>query len=767
MHKKLSHTFVWLVIILVALIAAGCEQLPTVKLPTEEPTPAPPTPTAVVMPEGPYPPAVVSYTPLSGEEVTTDAEIVLQFDQPMDRDSVMQALRISPEVEGEGEWQDSRTLVYQPKALASATRYRVLVEPSAASEEGVPLSSELAFAFSTLSPLDVTRVDPPDGAVDLRADTPLFITFNRAMVPLNCTGQPAQENSPCAPLPLSIEPQVLGNGEWINTSLYRFTPLTGWGAGRAYDVTVEPSATSVGGAPLAVAKTWDFSTAQPRIVEVSPQNGAKGIRLDEGVRITFNTPMDSEVTGGAFTLVTDEGLPVPGAITWLDNNAVLIFTPTQQLALGTRYTIRLGERARAVTSAPLETPGAWWTFTTVPYPSVVSFTPFAGAEGIGVNEPARVTFEGAIDPQTIDEHVEIAADEEIDDLYTYFDQQTGVYRLSWNKKPQTEYCIGVEAGIADIYGNTIDEGEVACFTTGDLPPFIGAATSMDAVTLDAAEPAEIYFLVRNLTGASFSLSELSEANFIKAWETSGAAVRDWTERFDPPDNAAEVAQVALTRGGGPLPTGYYALEWESNEVQQGWQRQLKIAVIDRHVTLKLAAEEALVWVTDLRTGQPVTRTAVQLTDEEDVLLAAGTTDMEGLARIPLSRRENLWERVAAVVGEPGSPGFGVAFTGWNADVSPWDFDITLDPSAAPENNIALSTDRPLYRPGQRVKFKGILRQDEDVQYALPEPDTQVTVSARDARWTEFYSETLPLSEMGAFDGDIELPEDAPIGRYAL
>lgn len=768
MHKKLSHIFLGFIIISIALITAGCGQLPMMELPTEEPTPAPPTPTEVVyaMPEGPYPPTVVSYTPRSGAEVTSDATIVLQFNQPMDRASVVQALRISPEVEGEGAWENNRTFVYTPKALASATRYRVMVEPTAQSEEGVPLSTELAFAFSTLSPLQVTRVAPPDGAVDLRADTPILIAFNRALVPLNCTGQPAQENSPCAPLPLSIEPRVLGSGEWINTSLYRFTPLTGWNAGQSYEVTVEPSATSVGGAALTQPKSWTFSTAPPRVVAVAPQDSAKGVLLDTGVRVTFNTPMDSRVTGGAFSLVTEDGAPVSGAILWQDNSAALVFTPTRQLALGARYTFHVGERARAVTSAPLQNPGAW-SFTTAPPPDVVSFAPFPGAEGIGVNEPVRVTFEGAIDPQTLEEHIEIVADEEIRDFYTYFDQETGVYRLSWDKAPQTEYCISVGSNVADIYGNTLDTGRVACFTTGDLPPFIGAATSLDAVTLDAAESAEIYFLVRNLTGAAFSLSQLSEANFIKTWEIGGPAIREWTERFDPPDNVAAVAPVALTRGGGPLPTGYYALEWQSDEVQHGWQRQLKIAVIDRHVTLKMAAEEALIWVTDLRTGRPVTRTAVQLMDEEDVLIAAGTTDRDGLARIPLSRRENLWERVAAVVGEPGSPGFGVALTGWHADVSPWDFDITLDVSAAPEYNIALSTDRPLYRPGQSVKFRGILRQDDDAQYTLPIPETRVTVSARDAHWTEFYSQTLPLSEMGTFDGSLYLPDDAALGRYLL
>ena len=37
------------------------------------------------------------------------------------------------------------------------------------------------------------------------------------------------------------------------------------------------------------------------------------------------------------------------------------------------------------------------------------------------------------------------------------------------------------------------------------------------------------------------------------------------------------------------------------------------------------------------------------------------------------------------------------------------------------------TDRPVYRPGQTVYFKGILRVDDDAHYSLPEPGTEIDV----------------------------------------
>ncbi len=758
MQKPLRRALHLKLFSILMLVSVGCSQLPA-GLPFFGPTPTA-TPR---LPQSPLPPVILEYTPEAGEEVSTDAEIFMRFNQTMDTESVAEALRITPAVEGALDWEnDERAFVFRPEGLATATRYHVAVGPDAQSVEGVRLSTGLDFSFVTLSPLQVTRVSPEDGDEDMRVDSPVYVAFNRSVVPLECAGQRA-EGETCPALPLRFTPAVLGNGSWVNTSLYRFDPFNGWGAGQQYNAVLSEGVESVSGAVLATAYAWSFNTALPYIQEVLPNSGQKGALLDTGVRIFFNTPMDRMITGSVFNVVSETGEAVPGTITWEDNGALLVFTPTQRLALETRYTVRIGERARAVTSAPLENPGVW-SFTTVPYPRVTAITPGAGLEEVNVHEPVRISLQGAINSDTLDENVVVSPAPE--NLYTYFDEETGVYNLSWDKAPRTEYCVSVGTGVADRYTNSLAEEVTSCFTTGDLEPFIGPATLLNVVTLDASEPARFSFVVRNLERVSFVLSELNEAAFIGEREGQRVEIRDWTETLEPPLNVPTAAAVELTRRGGALPTGYYRLSWSAANAVN-WHNQIEMAVVDRHVTLKLAPEEALVWVTDLRSSEPISRTEVRLVDEDGVLMAAGTTDGDGLVRIPITAQENFWRRIAAVVGRPGEPGFGIALTNWTADVSPWNFGAALNTGPFVPYHIFVNTDRPLYRPGQKVYFRGVYRQDRDVRYELPSLDERVVVRVTSPTGQEVYSATLPLSDFGTFDGEMSLPPEAELGEYTL
>jgi hypothetical protein len=564
---------------------------------------------------------------------------------------------------------DNSTLVFRPKALTSATRYRVSLDTEARSTEGLSLANELVFAFSTVAPLRVTQVDPADAAIEVRADAPVFIAFNRAVIPVNCVGQVARAD--CPALPLKFSPAVLGDGVWINTSLYRFDPLSGWAAGATYQVTLEAGVRSVDGATLAEPTVWYFNTALPVIQEISPQFGQKDVLLETGVRVKFNTPMDQEITGSVFSVRAEDGAIISGTVTWADGGALLVFTPTRRLNLDTRYTVRVGERARAITSVPLQNPQSWM-FETIPAPTVQAFAPADGARGTPVDTPLRITFAGAIDAATVAANLRIEPDPGVENLYGYFDHETNTYQVSWDKEPRTEYCVTLASGVTDVYDHEIAEENSACFTTGDLAPLIGPVSDWDMLTLNAADSARFYFLVRNLDEMDFVLSELDETTFIRGPRIGdGTPLREWAEAFDVPVNRMTAAPVTLTRRGTPLPTGYYALSWTAPL----WgERRVNLAVVDLHLLLKLAPEEALVWVTDLRSGEPISRTAVRLVDQEGVLLAAGTTNNDGLAQIPLSPRSDLWQNVAAIVGEPGAPGFGLAVTSWQAEASPWAFD---------------------------------------------------------------------------------------------
>ncbi len=728
--------------------------LPAPVTPTSPPTIAPPTPA------GPYPPILLDYTPRTGQEVAPDTPITLYFDQPMDQASVVAALRVTPAVEGDYTWPDEATLVFRPKALATAARYRVAVVGEVRSAAGLVSHPELTFSFSTFAPLQVTRVSPQAGDSEVRIDAPVWVAFNRAVVPLDCVGKTAGANMACAPLPLTFAPPIMGTGTWVDTSLYRFDPFRGWDAGVTYNVTLAEGVHSVEGVTLAAPSSWSFSTALPVIRQVSPADGQTNVPLEAAIRVIFNTPMDQEHTGNAFRVRDTGGENVPGVITWADNGATLIFTPALKLKQGMQYTVQLTARARAATSAPLQNPQTW-TFTTVPYPALLTALPRADAINVDVAEPVRLTFIGALHEATLADHVVVTPTR--GNVDAHFDPASGIYQLSWDKDPQTRYCVQLKPGIADIYGNVITASREFCFVTGDWPSFIGMAAPLETVTLDAAKPATVYLLVRNVGSAAFTLSTLDEASFIRGHEVAGAAIRDWKETFKTPRNVATVVPVNLRLRGDALPTGYYQLAW--NNPPWGGQT-IRIGVVDRHVTLKLASTQALVWVTDLRSGEPINRTPVRLVDREGVLIAAGTTDGNGLAVIPISPRTDLWEPVAAIVGEPGKAGFGVAITQWLAEATPWAAGITLDGRAASRYALALYTDRTFYHPGQTVYFRGVVREG-DTRYLLPSSTLPVLVTVRGPSGQEIYSSTVTLSEMGTFDGVFALAGEATPGDYML
>ncbi len=76
------------------------------------------------------------------------------------------------------------------------------------------------------------------------------------------------------------------------------------------------------------------------------------------------------------------------------------------------------------------------------------------------------------------------------------------------------------------------------------------------------------------------------------------------------------------------------------------------------------------------------------------------------------------------------------------------------------------TDRPIYRPGQTVHLRGIDRVGFDGEFETVTGE-MVTVEIRNSRNEEIYSGELPISRYGTFAASIDLPNDAPLGRYQI
>lgn len=82
----------------------------------------------------------------------------------------------------------------------------------------------------------------------------------------------------------------------------------------------------------------------------------------------------------------------------------------------------------------------------------------------------------------------------------------------------------------------------------------------------------------------------------------------------------------------------------------------------------------------------------------------------------------------------------------------------------PDIKSFMFTDRFLYKPGDTLNFKAIIRNDDDADYTIAPRTFKVTFGGYD---NPFWEKNLTVSELGTIDGSIPVPEDAEAGYYSV
>ncbi|MDD5219377.1 MAG: alpha-2-macroglobulin family protein, partial [Candidatus Bipolaricaulis sp.] len=110
----------------------------------------------------------------------------------------------------------------------------------------------------------------------------------------------------------------------------------------------------------------------------------------------------------------------------------------------------------------------------------------------------------------------------------------------------------------------------------------------------------------------------------------------------------------------------------------------------------------------------------------------------------------------------GRSPFVLTSADWDDGVSPWDFDFSAETS--PQTRTYIDTDRPIYRAGQTVFFRAVLRGERDARYTLPDTRRAV-VSIYNPYWELAYEEDLAIDALGVLSDQLALADDAPLGTY--
>lgn len=634
----------------------------------------------------------------------------------------------------------------------------------------------------------VTATTPTAGSTDVDPATTIVVSFNMPVVPL--VGASEQSS---LPQPLSFEPALAGSGEWISTSIYRYTPQQGLAGATEYVVTVEPLV-AVNGASMEEAYSFLFSTTSPIVEGANPQGVS--VRPDSAVTVRFSQPMDQPSTEAAFSLQRVRGQPpVEGTFTWDDLSTTLTFTPTEWLELGANYMIAVDIAAQPASgSGNLRAPFTQ-EFAVAALPAVVATTPTEGATNVPTDQQVTIRFASPMSNTLLMQNVTVSPLLTNTSVYSYYNEYDGNLVLEWSRSANTEYTITVGAAAGDNYGNTLGEDFVLTFTTGDLSSFAQLGLG-EYNHFSPYNPSLVSVLYRNLASLQANLYTLPIDEFVTTFqgENSWLAWQDyhipnpesnllWTETYTTSETLNETFERVVwlqNEDGTPLAPGLYLLEVldpdaEMPATPQGQTpttpptRDYAVIVISgtNLVLKKSVGSDSMAWMTDLATAQPIADKEVVFQNGDRVLatLQAGE---DGTAQgvIQSEGDPNSWLPIVATVGVHGDEDFAITSSNWSDGINSYDFNVAGGYNLERYPS-AFYTDRTIYQPGQTVYWRGIVREFLDDQLRLPDPSVPVTVTVRNQFGQALTSGVFNYGEYGTINGQTLLPPDSGTGHYFI
>jgi uncharacterized protein YfaS (alpha-2-macroglobulin family) len=183
--------------------------------------------------------------------------------------------------------------------------------------------------------------------------------------------------------------------------------------------------------------------------------------------------------------------------------------------------------------------------------------------------------------------------------------------------------------------------------------------------------------------------------------------------------------------------------------------QALVQLTDLGLAWKIIDGEARVFAFSLLTGKPLADVELATFGEDaKVLPHTAKTGPDGMATLP---REAAARHLQATLGDDR---YTVAYDSTLPTVGLWRFPVRYSWEATPleKRRVFLFTDRSLYRPGETVHLKGIVRrQDGNAITAQPAAPSRVVVTDPTSR--EILTKAIEVSPSGGFDLSFDLPAE--------
>lgn len=645
--------------------------------------------------------------------------------------------------------------------------------------------------------LAVTAFSPTRAAAEARA---IEVSFDQPVIEDGQIGAALDAGS------VALTPAVPWTGRWRDR----------------YTLVIEPTEPLAPSTRYQVALTGELGRRtggfrfefvhQPLEVEGVAGADPQALPVEGSWRLGFNQPVAGKAVAAGCALVGARGTVALEAVAPDEVATDAGVRPASPLAPDATYTLRCARVTPARGDAPLPEP---WSLEVKTRSNLFVKRVTPGGWDVAADEVnVEVVFSTPVTLEAARQAV--TSTPRIPGLdQGWLDGGGTRYRVTADLEVETEYRLKV-ADLADSFGQRLTAPHEHTFRTGDARPRISMERGIYALEASARG---YPIWTRNVKRYDLECGAVPRDRLVQVlttdmnydpwggsddtrpidWKKLGVTTRTRPMTVAGARNKWHLDDVDLgaTCGGRSGARGVYLADVRSAEIvpdpKEPWRTRATHRVLanltDLGVLVQAGPASGLVWVTSLSTGKPVAGARVTVYTPQGKAVHTGTSDGAGLVRTPgtatlleqppardhaaLEDEGEGWDewdsyraqRLIAVV-EHGAD-LAVVDGNWANGIQIWNFGVPEDRSGGKTMLRAfIQSDRGLYRPGERVHFKGLVRElAAGHGPRVPATPGPVAVEVTDSRGQSLHTATLTTSAFGGFAFDLPLGPDAALGDY--
>lgn len=633
----------------------------------------------------------------------------------------------------------------------------------------------------------------------------ITVSFNQQMVNLQTIKEITNEY-------FSFNIDIKGSYRWLSVNTLAFYPSETLPDNTRIEATLKKGIRSeVSGESLENDYTWEFNTIRPIRRKSAPYNEQTDVATDVNIVVYYNMPIYLQSAREKIKLSNESGKNFDFDIryattndlrTWeideYDLRQVLVITPKEEFDKNEMVIVHIDSGLAAIEGnlGSAEDYNFHFRIHDNFYLSEnnreqtvsASYSP----EPPKIPFSTRVYWADLIRNIEITPQIQLPSEEDLEDD-NWSSKVFSLYRLRFN--PNIQYTIKINENLKDIYGQTLGKEETIILNVTDYNPRVSIPYGMGIVEsyegikfpIEVINPNPITIRSRYvdkdniipflfLNNGVYRYDESAEfRNYTNSYRRLLGYDAESTFEANVPRNRYITTPLYLTNYMNNNRFGFLSLEFKTivGYDKDDYETSSQIQITGMGVTGKFSGDSNTIFVTDLKTGNPIADAQVEIRDDFNKILATATTDSNGIATTKGFRDLNIkrasrWSspRQWAIV----TKGDDISFinSDFGMGISPWRMNLDYDYYQTDKDyNGAMFTERGLYKPGEEVHIKGVVRENKIGNWQIPSGLTNAIFTVDNSRGDEILKGNASINEFGSYLIDFTLPVDAPTGYYNI